>query len=203
MGIEVKLRTVGSFEADGQLGRQLVDLEDNVNAGLRALAQAAWAKLRPTNTKTADYPAALGELVMTDGDIRVMLPVSTSKNAGECVGVVVEVDHIVTTFSAQSDAQGGDEDQVPEGAWLYISTGAGWWRGGGVTDVTVGAGLTGGGTGHVAIGLDEDVVVTTSALNTAMQPVRASMETLRLLVAQLVQLEMGNPTENGIEALLG
>lgn len=200
MGIEVKLRTVGSFEADPKLERGLVQFEDNVNAGLRALAQAAFAKLKPTNTKTADYPAVLGELVMTDGDIRVMLPVSSPQNRGECVGIVVALEHLVTTFSAESDVQGGDEDQVPEGLWLYVSSGAGWWRAGGVTDITVGTGLTGGGTGHVDIGIDGDVVVLDTDLDASVRSVRQEAEKLRVLVLQLINVEMGAPLDNGWEA---
>lgn len=46
-------------------------------------------------------------------------------------------------------------------------------------------------------------VVTSAALSTAVQATRLEVEMIRVLVAQLVRLEMGNPIENGIEALLG
>ncbi len=200
MALDPKFRTVGSFEAESPLDRQLDQLETNASAAFRALASQAWAKLTPTNEKTSDYPAKLGELVMTDGDIRVMLPVSSPQNAGEAVGVIVALEHVVTTFSAQSDVQGGDEDQIPEGMWLYISTGAGWWRGGGVTTITVGPGLTGGGTGDVEIGVDGDYLVTSSALNAAVQSTRLEVEKLRVLVMQLVKVEMGDALDRGWEA---
>ncbi len=199
MPLDAKFRTVGSFEAESPLDRQIQQFEDNAAAALKALAAQAWAKLVPTNRKTADYPAKLGELVIATDGVAVQLPVATSKNAGEAVGIVVE-EGSVTTFSASSDVQGGDTDTLPVGQWLYISTGVGWWRGGGVTTITVGTGLTGGGTGNVDIGIDADVVVTSSALNAAVLSTRQEVEKLRVLMMQLVKVEMGNQLDNGWEA---
>lgn len=206
MSLDPKFRTIGSFDADKpeQLGRQIQALEDNVSAALGRSAAQALAKLSPTNRKTAAYVAALGELVIAAGTFTVTLPVSSSKNQGELVGVVVE-SGTITAITPGGTVQGGTSDSLPaSGLFLYESTGTGWWRQGGVTSLTAADGtiVVSSPTGAVTIRVGtitsanvDDTIVADADL----QRVSLHLAAIRRLLTQIVRVEMGMSPGTGLE----
>lgn len=200
MAIDPRFKEIGAFEAEQELERQLGQLQENVSASFGNVAEQGLSRLTPTKRQTADYTAKLDELVVAVADIVVTFPVATPKNAGRFIGIEV-VDAVVTVRCAQSDVQGDTDEISDDGVYLYLSDGVRWWRMPAVTSVTVGDGLTGGGTGAVDIGLDDDVIVTVAVLNATVEPVRREFERIRVLLTQLVKAELGQELDSGVEGL--
>lgn len=201
MAVDPKFKELGSFEADRPLERQLLQLEASAAQAFGNVATQGRAKLKPTRRQTADYVAKLGELVVASGELSVTFPTATSANAGEPIGIEVD-DATVTVRSVGCLVQGeANELLSTKGLYVYESDSVGWWRQPAVTSVTVGPGLTGGGTGDIDIGIDGDVVVTTATLSAAVQPVRSLVEEIRVLLIQLVKLELGDDLDRGVEGI--
>lgn len=152
--IDPKLRKLVKYPAP-----EVATLEGNVSDALDRVATAATPLLAPTNLKTANYIASLDEEVICSGTFTVQLPVAAPKNAGRRVGVTVQ-SGTITVIPITGTVQFGTSDVLSDvGRYEYESNGAGGWTrqpvgsggGGGVTSVTAGAGLTGGGVGAVTI----------------------------------------------------
>lgn len=200
--IDPQFRELNQFHTDKpqELGRQLSQHEDFVAAALKNVADGAFPLFVPTQRKTAAYTAKLDEVVVANGTFTVTLPAPTAQNAGRMVAVLVESGTITVKTSNAALVQGAPSDTLPvAGLFLYESTGVAWWRQGGVLSVTAGTGLTGGGTGTPTLSISSSVI-TDTALASAVTPIRQEVEKLRVLVMQLVKLELGDQPDNGWEA---
>ena len=130
------MRLVNNFEPTSPEGdRQIGQFEQNVSDEFDALEEVVALKLKPTNRKTSDYKAKLGDLVMVDtlgGDVSITLPVSTPRNAGQVVGVAM--------MSASNICNVGVHDGTATvnlvatksftgaiGMHVFYSAGNGWW----------------------------------------------------------------------------
>lgn len=181
-----------------ELSRQVGDLEDNVRDALNQTADGALGLLVPTNLKTSAYAAMIGELVVASGTFLVTLPVASPQNAGAIVGVIVTDAGTISVASASGLVQGVATDALSTtGLFLYESNGVGWWRSPGmVSSVTVASpGLIGGGTGAVSIALgtvtssnvDDSIATTTDT-----DKLRIELQHIRLLLMDLVEIELAN-----------
>lgn len=86
---QVDFSQVKQFSPE-QLMRQLSQFDGNVADTFKAIEDILFVKLRPTNRKTTDYAAKLGEMVMVDSttaNVGVTFPVSTPQNAGQVIAV--------------------------------------------------------------------------------------------------------------------
>lgn len=205
--MSIKTNFKKTTQGDGDTERKLVQLEKNVQDALDNVIQQAWTRLVPTNLKTSAYSGMLDELVVCNGTFTVTLPTANAQNRGRCVGIEVKAGTIsVIAFSGL--VQGVARDSIlAKGYFLYVSDGVGWYRPGGVSSITAGAGLTVGGvagatgTGAVTVAADTTSLVTLAALNTAVSSVRFEMEKLRVLMMQLAKIQMGLPLDVGVEGL--
>lgn len=87
-------------------------------------------RLLPTDVKTADYTAAIGEAVLVDtaggGTVTVTFPTMTDDNAGQFVGVVRLSSLGTVNITSASDIDGlGTFFSLPlqAGLYLYLSEG--------------------------------------------------------------------------------
>lgn len=127
-GINPGLRQINQFKDGAELSRQLSQHEDFVREALGNVAQQAAPKLRPTQTKTAAYTAALDDLVVAAGTFSVTLPVAKPQNAGREVGVLVKSGTVTVTV-VSGLVQGAATDALATvGLRRYVSDGVGWWR---------------------------------------------------------------------------
>lgn len=128
MSVDAKFRTVGSFDADPALARQIQELEDNTADAFDVVRSQAQPRLNPTQAKTSAYTADLDELVRVTGTFTLRFPVASAINAGRMIGVVVK-SATVTVVCASGQVQGSTSDSLTVNGWyLYISDGTGWWR---------------------------------------------------------------------------
>lgn len=203
----------------GDIARKTNELEKAVGTSFDNVASQGQPKLVPTNLKTAAYVASLDDLVVCSGSFSLTLPTANATNAGREVGLVIK-SGTITVSSPGCLVQGGDTDAPSVlGRYIYRSDGVGWWRPpNGVTSVTAGAGLVGGGTGAVTIDVaaaDSTIVVSADAIRVGvitsanvdssivtdaslallLAPIRQEMEMIRLLTRDLLLIEQGAAPE--------
>lgn len=131
-----ELRRISLFEGNSpeSLQRQVRQLEDNSAEAVRKLDAAFLPVLVPTNTKTGNYIASIGEMVIVDssaGNIAVTAPVATVKNAGRCFAVVRKsAANAVVVAAVSGLVTGAASDTLPTTLriYLFFSDGTGWWR---------------------------------------------------------------------------
>ena len=130
------MRLVNNFEPTSPEGeRQIGQFEQNVSDEFDALEKVVARKLIPTSRKTSDYQAKLGEIVMVDtlgGDVTVTLPVSSPRNVGSRIVVVMlsasntchvkAIDGSATINLTTSVGMG-----MVVGLTIFYSAGIGWF----------------------------------------------------------------------------
>lgn len=216
--IDPKFREL--HEYGGEDGaRRVGQLEDNVKAALANIAQQALPLFSPTNLKTSAYTAKLDEHVPCAGTFPVTLPVASSVNQGRHVGVEVK-GGTVTVGPATGLVNGAATVSCATvGFYDFVSNGVGWTvaatsAASGVASVTAGAGLVNSGTatnpvvdavaanptivvhpdsievGVISDANVDDTIVTEVELSAGVKRLRLELQHIRLLVGQLVDIEV-------------
>ena len=129
------MRKISQFAESGPtLARQCSQLEQNVEEEFDALESIVFLKLTPTNIKATDYAANLGEMVIVDttsGNVKLTLPVSSFKNGGQAVALVMlSASHNCVVSAADGSAtvnRATSETKSGIGLTRYESAGIGWF----------------------------------------------------------------------------
>ena len=131
--LPVTLRKIHRFTEDQQLEAKLQRLQDAVEAELDALERKT-PRFPPTDIKTSNYTAKLGELVVCDATataVTVTLPETTDSNHGEQVAVMkMGTGNDVVLVGNSCDVARAASYTLPDNHYIYIfvSTRDGWLR---------------------------------------------------------------------------